>query len=229
MNKTTFPETASNNEWARFLYYLGRIKAIQLEYTEAHKNLVQSLRKAPQKSAVGFRHTVLKLSITVELLLGNIPERQTFLQPSNKKALAPYLLLTQGRNIKSPQERAINSLNETWIFEACLEIGLKLRFIVLRDILIHLICPIIAVRSGDVKKFEAVLGRNAKQFGDDHTYTLILRLRHNVIKTAIRTISLAYSRIYLSDVASKLNLESPEDAEYIIAKVREISWLNWNF
>ena len=96
MNKTTFPESASNNEWARFLYYLGRIKAIQLEYTEAHKNLVQSLRKAPQKSAVGFRHTVLKLSITVELLLGNIPERQTFLQPSNKKALAPYLLLTQG-------------------------------------------------------------------------------------------------------------------------------------
>ena len=80
--------------------------------------------------------------------------------------------------------------------------------------------PVVAVRSGDVKKFEAVLERNAKQFGEDHTYTLILRLRHNVIKTAIRTISLAYSRIYLSDVASKLNLESPEDAEYIIAKVR---------
>ena len=68
--------------------------------------------------------------------------------------------------------------------------------------------------------------RNAKQFGDDHTYTLILRLRHNVIKTAIRTISLAYSRIYLSDVASKLNLESPEDAEYIIAKVRIILMMN---
>ena len=100
VNKTTFPETASNNEWARFLYYLGRIKAIQLEYTEAHKNLVQSLRKAPQKSALGFRHTVLKLSITVELLLGNIPERQTFLQPLNKKALAPYLLLTQGMKME---------------------------------------------------------------------------------------------------------------------------------
>ena len=100
VNKTTFPETASNNEWARFLYYLGRIKAIQLEYTEAHKNLVQSLRKAPQKSALGFRHTVLKLSITVELLLGNIPERQTFLQPLNKKALAPYLLLTQGMDME---------------------------------------------------------------------------------------------------------------------------------
>lgn len=96
VNKTTFPESASNNEWARFLFYLGRIKAIQLEYTEAHKHLVQSLRKAPQKSALGFRHTVLKLSITVELLLGDIPDRRTFLQPQNKKALEPYLRLTQG-------------------------------------------------------------------------------------------------------------------------------------
>ena len=93
-----FPESASNNEWARYLYYLGRIKAIQLEYSEAHKHLVQSLRKAPQYSAQGFRHTVLKLSITVELLLGDIPERQVFLQQDNKKALAPYLLLTQGKN-----------------------------------------------------------------------------------------------------------------------------------
>lgn len=55
MNNTTFPESASNNEWARYLYYLGRIKAIQLEYSEAHKHLVQSLRKAPQYSAMGFR------------------------------------------------------------------------------------------------------------------------------------------------------------------------------
>ena len=45
--KETFPEQVSNSEWARYLYYLGRIKAIQLDYSEAHKHLVQSLRKAP--------------------------------------------------------------------------------------------------------------------------------------------------------------------------------------
>lgn len=39
--KSTFPESASNNEWARFLYYLGRIKAARLEYSAAHKYLVQ--------------------------------------------------------------------------------------------------------------------------------------------------------------------------------------------
>ncbi len=75
-----------------------------------------------------------------------------------------------------------------------------------------------AVRSGDVKRFQEVLDEYGSQFRDDHTFTLILRLHHNVIKTAIRTISLAYSRISLSDVARKLRLESAEDAEYIIAK-----------
>ena len=89
----------SNSEWARYLYYLGRIKAIQLDYSEAHKHLVQSLRKAPS-SALGFRHTVHKLSITVQLLLGNIPERQLFLQPANKEALAPYFELTKGMKKK---------------------------------------------------------------------------------------------------------------------------------
>merc|ERR1712218_385913 len=93
--KCTFPEQASNNEWARYYYYLGRIKALQLDYTEAHKHLLQSARKAPQNSAAGFKQHVAKLSVTVDLLLGNIPERSSFLAPQLKKALAPYLQLTQ--------------------------------------------------------------------------------------------------------------------------------------
>ena len=76
-----------------------------------------------------------------------------------------------------------------------------------------------AVRSGDVAKFEVVRTKYVNQFKADRTFTLILRLHHNVIKTAIRRISLAYSRISLADVAAKLKLESPKDAEYIIAKV----------
>ena len=39
-------------------YITGRIKAIQLEYSEAHLNLIQALRKAPQYTAVGFKQTV---------------------------------------------------------------------------------------------------------------------------------------------------------------------------
>jgi 26S proteasome regulatory subunit N3 len=58
VSKSTFPAQASNNEWARYLFYLGRIKAIQLEYTEAYKNLLQALRKAPQNEGVGFKQIV---------------------------------------------------------------------------------------------------------------------------------------------------------------------------
>ena len=40
------------------MYVSGRIKAVQLEYSEAHKNLLQAVRKAPQHTAVGFKQTV---------------------------------------------------------------------------------------------------------------------------------------------------------------------------
>ena len=37
-------------------------------------------------------------------------------------------------------------------------------------------------------------------------------------KTAVKTISLAYSNITFADIAEKLHLDSPEDAEFIVAK-----------
>ena len=36
----------------------GRIKAIQLEYSQSHVKLTQAMRKAPQNSAIGFKQTV---------------------------------------------------------------------------------------------------------------------------------------------------------------------------
>merc|ERR1712110_1136865 len=56
------------------------------------------------------------------------------------------------------------------------------------------------------------------QFQADFTYSLIVRLHHNVVKTAVRTISLAYSRITFADIAAKLKVDSSEDAEHIVAK-----------
>jgi len=168
--KATFPEQASNNEWARYYYYLGRIKALQLDYTEAHKYLLQASRKAPQGSASGFKQHVHKFLVVVSLLLGNIPERQTFLAADLREALRPYLLLTQ------------------------------------------------AVKSGDLNRFAEVVKANTERFTSDCTLSLIMRLHHNVVKTAVRTISLAYSRITFKDIATKLLLDSPEDAEFIVAK-----------
>ena len=72
--KSVFPDHASNNEWTRYLYYLGafrqpqsncivfsssgRIRGIQLEYTKAHQHLLTAIRKAPQQTAIGFRQNV---------------------------------------------------------------------------------------------------------------------------------------------------------------------------
>jgi len=171
VSKTTFPETAGNNQQARYMYYLGRIKAIQLDYTASHMHLNQAVRKAPQSTVTaGFQQAVYKLSIIVQLLMGEIPERSIFRQPVLKKPLVPYLHIVQ------------------------------------------------AVRIGDLTNFQETLAKYGDVFRRDKTFTLILRLRHNVIKTGIRMISLSYSRISLRDICIKLHLDSEKDAEYIVAK-----------
>ncbi|KAJ2997851.1 26S proteasome non-ATPase regulatory subunit [Globomyces sp. JEL0801] len=169
--KAVFPETVGNNQLARYMYYLGRIKAIQLDYSASHRHLLQAIRKAPQSSAtIGFQQTAHKLSIIVQLLMGEIPERSLFRQEDLQSALVPYLHITQ------------------------------------------------AVREGDLGKFQDYLVRHSDVFHADKNMTLILRLRHNVIKAGVRRISLSYSRISLKDICLKLQLDSEEDAEYIVAK-----------
>lgn len=76
----------------------------------------------------------------------------------------------------------------------------------------------IAVRTGSLSQFQSTLSKHAAQFEADKTYTLIVRLRQNVIKTGIRRLSLSYSRISLRDICVKLHLDSEEDAEYIVGK-----------
>jgi len=64
----TFDEaTASSNQHARYLYYTGRIQAIKLSYTQSYESLIQSLRKAPQNSALGFRRTVCTIHPSINL------------------------------------------------------------------------------------------------------------------------------------------------------------------
>lgn len=167
--KTIFPENASNAEAARYLYYQGRIKAVQLDYSEAHNNLLLAIRKA-SKSAVGFLQTAQKLAVIVQMLLGEIPEREVFRQVELRRSLQPYFELTQ------------------------------------------------TVRIGDLSRFQEVVHRRRAAFSRDKNYNLILRLRHNVIKTGIRMINLSYSRISLADIAVKLQLDSAEDAEFLVAK-----------
>ncbi|PNH08316.1 putative 26S proteasome non-ATPase regulatory subunit 3a [Tetrabaena socialis] len=159
----------SGQQYCRYLYYLGRIRTIQLEYTEAKDCLQQALRRAPT-IAHGFRITVSKWLILVRLLLGEIPDRQEFAQPGMSAALQPYFELTQ------------------------------------------------SVKTGDTVTFQQVAQRFSSVFLSDRTHNLITRMHQNVIRIGLRRINLAYSRISLAEVATKLHLASAEDAEYIVAK-----------
>jgi 26S proteasome regulatory subunit N3 len=173
VSKTNFPESTSNNQFVRYLFYRAKILAVQLDYTDAHTMLQQCIRKAPQAgtTALGFRIEVQKLLCVMHLLIGEVPERKTFDIPHYKKALAPYFELTQ------------------------------------------------AVRTGSTNKFSEVLESNTDAFKADKTHTLILRLRHNVIKTGLRKINVSYSKISFADICTKLNIDNAEDAEFICAKV----------
>ena len=51
----------------------------------------------------------------------------------------------------------------------------------------------------------------------DGLYTIILRLNQIVIRIGLRKISLAYSKISLKDIATKLNIPN-EDVEFVVAK-----------
>lgn len=171
ISHTQFPPAASNNQIARYLYYLGRIRAIQLSYTEAHEHLIGATRKSPtSQTAGGFYQASHKLLVVVELLMGDIPDRALFRQPILERSLQPYLQLVQ------------------------------------------------AVSVGDLDGFLTLVHTYSKTFRHDGTYTLILRLRQNVIKTGLRMMSLSYARISLRDICLRLGLGSEESAEYIVAK-----------
>lgn len=169
VEKTEFPDNAGSSLVARYYYYLARINAIQLDYSSANEYVIAATRKAPQTQlALGFLQATTKLSIIIELLMGDIPELQIFRKLSGN--LEPYFMLTK------------------------------------------------AVRLGDLKLFEQVLTKYEEVFKKDDNYTLVSRLRQNVIKTGIRIISLSYSKISLKSICIKLLLDSEELAEYIVAK-----------
>merc|ERR1712146_769583 len=75
-----------------------------------------------------------------------------------------------------------------------------------------------AVRAGNLLEFNSVLKTHTPVFKADKTFTLVIRLSHNVIKTGLRRINVSYSRISMIDICSKLHLDSPESAEFVCAK-----------
>ncbi len=65
--------------------------------------------------------------------------------------------------------------------------------------------------------FDAMVQTHKATFQKDRLYGLVLRLNQIVIRIGLRKIYLAYSKISLADVGSKLNITS-EDVEFVVAK-----------
>ncbi|ORY87720.1 PCI domain-domain-containing protein, partial [Protomyces lactucae-debilis] len=171
ISKTTFPTAAPNAVIARYLYYVARVRAIQLDYSSASDYLTNAIRKVDMNAhTAGFLQSVHKLNLVVQLLIGEIPAKSELKQPFLEKSLRPYAALVN------------------------------------------------AVRKGDLTEFAKVMQTHNEAFSKDGNASLVARLRNNVLKTGIRSISLSYSRISLKDICLKLGLSSEESAEYIVSK-----------
>ena len=67
-------------------------------------------------------------------------------------------------------------------------------------------------------RFKQILTQNARLFQADRNLTLVQRLKHTVIKFGLKKINISYSKILLSDIRTKLSLESNVETEQIVAK-----------
>ena len=60
-SKTELPDSRSNQQYCRYLYYLGRIRAVQLDYSAAKDCLAQVRRLTPQQRWNSCEHKLVAL------------------------------------------------------------------------------------------------------------------------------------------------------------------------
>ena len=138
---TEFPESVSNNQFVRHLYYSARIAALQTDYATAHQRVTQAQRKAPSGTAEGFRMAVAKLAVVVQLLLGEVPAKSTFHMPhaggvgdAVTVALAPYLAISQAVRVGNTAafEQAVSDHLPAFVADGNLSLVRRLTHTVLK-------------------------------------------------------------------------------------------------
>lgn len=122
------------NEFARYYYYLGRIQAIHLNYADAYVNLMSASRKAPTVCARGFRSQVQNLAVLVQLLMGEIPERNVFRDKTISWKMRPYLELTRAVRIgeMGKFKRVVEEYEEAFVRDHNMTLIQRLRTNVLK-------------------------------------------------------------------------------------------------
>ena len=103
---------------ARHLFYLAQIKAVQMEYSDAELYLEDAIRKIHvSTSSAGFLQAATKLLVTVQLLLGKVPERKVFSGKFVAKPLRPYLDVARSVRFGNIEAFAASVKQHTQIFE----------------------------------------------------------------------------------------------------------------
>ena len=108
-----------------------------------------------------------RLSIVVQLLLGEIPDIKMFREPILKKTLAPYMQLTQGK-----LTYLLNGFAK-FAFICYIETICLYRIAIIYAS--KMFSRIAAVRTGDLKLFNQAIEQYKDKFNAEKTYTLIIR------------------------------------------------------
>lgn len=212
LSKASFPESASNAQLVRKLYYEGRVKAVQLQYSESHAALMQV------RGAHGARSTLNDLlMIHCRRMHGRVAR--------NLPSLPVHCLLVFRQALRKSPPSAVGFQTIVQKFAIVVQMlmgDLPERSLFSTPGMKAALKPYLeltrSVRAGDVKAFGAVVASDAAVFERDGTDTLVRRLEANVIKTGLRRIATSYSKISFKDIAAKLSLSSAEDAEFLAAK-----------
>ena len=61
--------------------------------------------------------------------------------------------------------------------------------------------------------FKKIIIKYEKIFIQDKNYSLIMRLRHTVLKFGLKKLNISYSKISMKDIMVKLSLETLEETE----------------
>jgi len=130
LSKIKYVENVSLYQDARYLYYLGRINSVQMNYSESYSNLTNSLRKAPDCN-LDFRLQVEQLLIIVELLMGDIPDLSKY---HKLKYMGPYLILLKAvrRGDLTDFKSAIERYKEVFYQDRNYNLIQRLRLIVIK-------------------------------------------------------------------------------------------------
>ena len=196
-----------NGQLARYFLYKGRIQAIQLDYSEAFNSLQNALRKAP--SAQLNKPKTQKKTEEATTTTDSTVTKRTYNVGRGFRISANKLLIVVSLLMGHIPDRSlfVNTLEAT--NDNVTLSQLKPYYELTQQ-----------VRLGNVNGFETIVEKYRDQYIQDDNLTLINRIRQNVIRTGLKSIIKAYSRISFDDVSKKLNLNDTDvnDVQGIVAK-----------